>query len=422
MKKRLLAVLLTAAMVLGMTACGSKSNSGSSDKKEEAQSTDDIKECTIKFQYWADNTDYSSLMQDIIKKFNEENEYGITVEGEEVPWDGGGYSNTLFNAAMGGGAPDVATFKLSATPMFTNNNLLADLTPYVDISDNIYDVMKKAGGSDDSLYLMPWNIQVLYVYYRPSIFKEAGITETPKTYDEFLEDIKKCTMDTDGDGKTDVYGFGMRGASGGQEPWGSFIYGEGGSFDDLTSDASVQGMQDFIDLYKNGYVPESATNDGFNETVANFKSGKTAMFIHHIGSSKGMVEELGDDVDAFIIPKGKGQWTSMGDTETVMFDSCENKAAAFEWMKYLATEEGQKMWCEGTGQVPVSKTVQQEDYFQNDKFMKVSMEGVDIAGTVPVKDTTTEWITNWPATISQALTGEITAKECMDKLDKALNE
>ena len=57
MKKRLLAVLLTAAMVLGMTACGSKSNSGSSDKKEEAQSTDDIKECTIKFQYWADNTD-----------------------------------------------------------------------------------------------------------------------------------------------------------------------------------------------------------------------------------------------------------------------------------------------------------------------------------------------------------------------------
>ena len=143
MKKRLLAVLLTAAMVLGMTACGSKSNSGSSDKKEEAQSTDDIKECTIKFQYWADNTDYSSLMQDIIKKFNEENKYGITVEGEEVPWDGGGYSNTLFNAAMGGGAPDVATFKLSATPMFTNNNLLADLTPYVDAWDKKDDISGK---------------------------------------------------------------------------------------------------------------------------------------------------------------------------------------------------------------------------------------------------------------------------------------
>ena len=54
-------------------------------------------------------------MQDIIKKFNEENKYGITVEGEEVPWDGGGYSNTLFNAAMGGGAPDVATLSFRNT-------------------------------------------------------------------------------------------------------------------------------------------------------------------------------------------------------------------------------------------------------------------------------------------------------------------
>ena len=71
MKKRLLAVLLTAAMVLGMTACGSKSNSGSSDKKEEAQSTDDIKECTIKFQYWADNTDYSSRGRKIFCVYGE---------------------------------------------------------------------------------------------------------------------------------------------------------------------------------------------------------------------------------------------------------------------------------------------------------------------------------------------------------------
>lgn len=72
--------------------------------------------------------------------------------------------------------------------------------------------MKQAGGSD-SIYVMPWNIQVLYVYYRPSIFEAAGV-EVPKTYEEFLTAIEKCTMDTDGDGKTDVYGFGMRGRQG----------------------------------------------------------------------------------------------------------------------------------------------------------------------------------------------------------------
>lgn len=425
MKKKWIAVLLAATMVFGATACSS-GNEEKKDSKKEADSGE-IEPCTINFKYWADNTEYSQLMQEIIEKFNKENEKGIEVVGEEVPWDGGAYSENLFNACMGGGSPDVATWKLTSTPLFVNNDLLTDLTPYIDkwedkddIPENIYNIMKEAGGSEEEMYVMPWNVQVLYVYYRPSIFEKAGV-EVPKTYDEFLEAIKKCTMDTDGDGETDVYGFGMRGAKGGQEPWGSFIYGEGGDFENLTSKESVKGMQDFIDLYENGYVPPTAVSDGFQETVANFQSGLTAMFIHHTGSSANMEEVLGDDVAAFPFPAGEGQWTSMGDTETVIFESCENKAAAFEWVSYLATGEGQKMWCEGTGQVSVSQTVQQGEYFQNNKFMKASIEGMDYAGIIPIKDTTTEWIsTVWPSTVGQALTGEISAKECMEILQEEL--
>ena len=425
MKKKWIAVLLAATMVFGATACSS-GNEEKKDSKKEADSGE-IEPCTINFKYWADNTEYSQLMQEIIEKFNKENEKGIEVVGEEVPWDGGAYSENLFNACMGGGSPDVATWKLTSTPLFVNNDLLTDLTPYIDkwedkddIPENIYNIMKEAGGSEEEMYVMPWNVQVLYVYYRPSIFEKAGV-EVPKTYDEFLEAIKKCTMDTDGDGETDVYGFGMRGAKGGQEPWGSFIYGEGGDFENLTSKESVKGMQDFIDLYENGYVPPTAVSDGFQETVANFQSGLTAMFIHHTGSSANMEEVLGDDVAAFPFPAGEGQWTSMGDTETVIFESCENKAAAFEWVSYLATGEGQKMWCEGTGQVPVSQTVQQGEYFQNNKFMKASIEGMDYAGIIPIKDTTTEWIsTVWPSTVGQAVTGEISAKECMEILQEEL--
>ncbi len=425
MKKKWIAVLLAATMVFGATACSS-GNEEKKDSKKEADSGE-IEPCTINFKYWADNTEYSQLMQEIIEKFNKENEKGIEVVGEEVPWDGGAYSENLFNACMGGGSPDVATWKLTSTPLFVNNDLLTDLTPYIDkwedkddIPENIYNIMKEAGGSEEEMYVMPWNVQVLYVYYRPSIFEKAGV-EVPKTYDEFLEAIKKCTMDTDGDGETDVYGFGMRGAKGGQEPWGSFIYGEGGDFENLISKESVKGMQDFIDLYENGYVPPTAVSDGFQETVANFQSGLTAMFIHHTGSSANMEEVLGDDVAAFPFPAGEGQWTSMGDTETVIFESCENKAAAFEWVSYLATGEGQKMWCEGTGQVPVSQTVQQGEYFQNNKFMKASIEGMDYAGIIPIKDTTTEWIsTVWPSTVGQALTGEISAKECMEILQEEL--
>ena len=272
--------------------------------------------------------------------------------------------------------------------------------------------MRQVGGGE-KVYVMPWNTQVLYVYYRPSMFAAAGLS-VPTTYAEFLDACAKLTKDG-------VYGFGMRGAKGGQEPWGSFIYARGGNFTDLTSPQAVQGMQDFIDLFQKGYTPSTAPSDGFSQIIDNFKSGLTAMTVHHIGSYAGMVEALGEDVGAFVFPGDVGQWTSMGDTENVMFASCANKEAAFEWLAYLATGKGQETWCKVTGNVPVAARIKALDEFQSNPFMKVSIEGAPFAGILPVLDTTTEWINSvWPNTVQQALLGEITAQECMETLQAEL--
>lgn len=420
----ILALVLSAGMLTACGGSGSKTAPASSDAP--ASSSGSVEGVTVTHWYWADNSDYSAVMQEMVKDFNATNGKGITVVAEEYPWDGGKYSENLFTAVMGGGGPDTASWKLTATPLFTANNLLANLDDLIAnwadkdlIEASLYDVMKQASGTD-SVYVMPWNTQVLYVYYRPSMFKEAGV-EVPKTYEEFLTACEKLTRDTDGDGKIDVYGFGMRGAKGGQEPWGSFIQARGGNFEDFTTPEAVQGMQDFIDLHAKGYVPPTATADGFNEIIANFKSGKTAMTVHHTGSAAGMVEAFGDDVAAFPFPAGKGQWTSMGDTENVIFEACENKEAAFEWVSYLATGKGQETWCTATGNVPVSKTVKELPQFQNDIFMKASIDGSPCAGIFPILDTTTEWISNvWPNTVAAALTGQMTAEEAMQELQKSL--
>ena len=53
--------------------------------------------------------------------------------------------------------------------------------------------------------------------------------------------------------------------------------------------------------------------------------------------------------------------------------------------------------------------------------MKASIDGQKYAGIIPILDTTTEWIsTLWPNTVSQALTGSITADECMKTLQAGL--
>lgn len=423
--KKVLSVVLAIAMSMSMFV-GCASTPAASQAALAASTGTAGEPVTITHWYWADNSAYSAKMQDMVRDFNATNKSNIKVVAQEYPWDGGAYSETLFTAAMGGGGPDTSAFRLTATPQFTANKLLTNLDGYIskwsdkdDIDSSLYTTIKQASGTK-SIYVMPWNTQVLYVYYRPSMFKAAGVT-VPKTYDEFLTACKKLTRDTNGDGKTDVYGFGMRGAKGGQEPWGSFIFGRGGDFKDLTSAKSVAGMQDFINLYKNGYVPPTATTDGFDEIIANFKSGKTAMTVHHIGSSADMVKTFGDDVGAFVFPAGEKQWTSMGDTENVMFEKTKNKNAAFEWLAYLATGKGQETWCTATGNVPVSKKVQKLPVFQDNKFMKVSIEGQPHAGILPILDTTTEWIsTIWPNTVASALAGKTSAADAMKTLQKGL--
>jgi multiple sugar transport system substrate-binding protein len=422
--KKLFAVLLGAAIVASAFAGGGAQVPASGGSAPAKQS--------ITHWYWADNPQYSQLMKDMAADFNATNGKGYEVTVEEYPWDGGGYSNTLLTAAMGGGGPDTAAWKLTATPSFVANKLLADLDPFVNawadkpqIEQSLWNVMRSASASvpgATGLYVMPFNTQVLYIYYRPSYFKQAGI-DVPKSYDELLTAIQKCTGTfKDKDGKDiKVYGWGMRGSNGGQEPWGTFVYGAGGNFQDMTSAASVQGMQDFIDIYKKGYAPPSAPNDGFAQIIANFKNGTTAMTIHHTGSAKEMEALFGDDVSAFAPPPGKGRWTSMGDTDNVMFEKCKNKDAAFAWLAYLATGKGQETWNVTTFNVPVAAKVKAEAVFQNNRFMKASIDGSPFAGIIPINSNTSEWIApTWPQTIQGALTGNQTAQQTMDTLQKAL--
>jgi multiple sugar transport system substrate-binding protein len=431
-RRNFLKVAGVSAAALGLAACGGASSSSTAPAStassaagaSSAASAASIEPCELTYWYWADSDALAATMQSMIDDFNSTNKFGITVKGEQQNWDGGNYSTTLVNACIGGGGPDVATFKLTATPTFVENDLLYDLTDMVeawdgksDISDNLWTNMKYASNTD-KIYVMPWNIQVLYVYYRPSYFKAAGIEAAPATYAEFLDDIKKLTTTINGQ---QVYGFGMRGGAGGQEPWGSFVYANGGTWDDLSTDGAVAGMQDFIDLYTNGYVPSNSTEVGFAEMKQDFLDGRTAMIVHHCGSSTAMIDQFGDDVDAFIFPKSdKGQWTSMGDTENVILSATKNPAAAFEWLKYLATGKGEETWCEASGNVPVSATVQAMDFCKNNKFVQISIGGIDVAGILPCRSTTSEFISEWPNITGQALGGQLSAADACKQMQDLL--
>jgi len=414
--RKAIVILLVVAIAMPVIA-------GGAQEPTEDQPVD------LMYWYWADNSEQSALMQSIVKEFNETNGQNIVVTAEEYPWNSGGFTDSVFTAVIGGGGPDISTFKLQAGRMFAANNLLADMSSYVDswsdesqIADGVWDMMSNATG-DGTLSILPWTLEALYVYYRPSYFEMAGVTGTPSSFDEFLDIIEKTTMDTDGDGQTDIYGYGLRAAGGGHEHLGNFLYPYGATWMDLTSPEALEAYEAYLDIYRSGYAPESAVNWGFAEMIDGFQSGLVTMMIHHIGSNSRWQETFGDDVDAFPVPGGPGgRYTVAGDTEIVVYEQCENKDAAFEFFKFMTTGEGGTMWFKGTGKGLGTENVRATSEFQNNRFQAVSAASLEFAGVLPPTDTVAEFANNvWSNTNQQALLGEISPKEALEIMHNAIH-
>ncbi len=371
-------------------------------------------ESNVRFWYHFDNAD--NPIDDLVAKFEAKNP-DISIEAENIPWNS--YYDQLYTSIVGGNAPDTAMVKLFAQPRLIELGALApidDMLAEWDGANNLQEgLLELVKGGDGNQYYMPVQYVALYLYYRPDMFAELGL-QVPTTCDEFHDVAKSLTRDTDGDGQIDVYGFGFRGAKGGHDHWATFTLGaEGVSLTEgLTSDAGVAGTQFVADLFqKDGVFPPSAPNDGFQEIIGAFKSGRTAMTIHHIGSANGMVEALGDSVSAAPVPAcGGGQWTAFGDESTAVLSGAEDKEAAFKWIAFLSSEGNNTLFNQATGQLPVVKADAANWTLHPKRFVDATINSLEAAQLLPASPATSDFVnTVWPTNMQRVLIGEITAEE-----------
>lgn len=415
--KRIVLLSIAALIVVAGAFAGGSKEPAAAAKPAEPQ--------VVKFWYHFDNPEVA--INPLIQKFESENP-GIKIVAERVDW--GSYYQKLVTAVAAGTPPDVSQVKLWWQPQLVEMGALEPLDPYLakwvgksDVYDSVWQLTKH---SDGKQYLMPLQMVVLYMYYRVDMFKELGLS-VPKTRDEFLEVAKKLTRDTNGDGTPDVYGFGIRGARGGHDWWGTFVLSSGAKFFDaagksgLTTKAAVDANQWFIDLYRVHKVsPPTTPTDGFQEIIANMKSGKTAMTIHHIGSAKDMEAALGDKISAAPVPKGTtGAWTSFGDEENAVFKASKVKDAAFKWVAFLATAENNAVWQKASNQVSVNVSNGQTASAQSNRFMKATVESMPFAGVLPAHPKVAEFVESvWPSLMGEALLGKITSQEMMARFEQ----
>ncbi len=374
---------------------------------------------TVRFWYHFDNP--ANPMADLVKKFEAANP-GITIQAENVPWNS--YYDNLYTSLVGGNAPDAAMVKLFAQPRLVEMGALEPIGDKIDAwkgkADLLDNVLELNKGPDGTQYYLPIQYVVLYLYYRSDLFQAAGL-QPPKTCEDFRNAAIKLTK------APDTYGFGLRGGKGGWDQWGAFVFSQGAELKPggMIKPEAIAANQWVIDLFqKDKAIPPSAPNDGFQEIIAAFKSGKTAMTIHHIGSSKDLVAALGDKVSAVPVPKcGNGQWTSYGDESLAIFSSSSVKDAAWKWISFLAEGENNVAFNSATGQMTVTKSGSANWKLHERRFVDATVQSLPFAKVLPQTSNVSEFVNSaWQTNMQQALTGQVTSQQMMEQLQALFAE
>ena len=138
---------------------------------------------------WGPAESHEAATKKVVDQFNAENEYGITVDVQMIPWEG--YYQTFLTAVTSGAAPDVAT---GATPQPIQYAVMGeslDLDPIMEqwkaegssvlteISDDLWEFFQYEGKQ----YGIAFGLDRKTINYRTDYFEEAGITELPTTWD-----------------------------------------------------------------------------------------------------------------------------------------------------------------------------------------------------------------------------------------------
>ena len=195
----LFASLLIAAIVgLALTSCSDSSEPGSDEP------------VVLSYQDW--RTDwFPPMAQEPLGQFHQSNP---NIRVFYTP-DPDNIAETMFEEMRAGTAPDVFQGCCTFSPIWAQEGHVLDLRPFIerDLDEGVLRDWDRAQYEafvtpDGARYGVPKYHGALALYYNKVLFDANGVAYPDDTWtqDDYLNAMRQLTLDTDGDGATDVWG------------------------------------------------------------------------------------------------------------------------------------------------------------------------------------------------------------------------
>lgn len=272
MKKKLLSILLCAAMVGTMlVGCGS-SGGDKKDSSSDGSTTLDV----IISQYG----NYTKEWWTEFEKNFEENNEGIDLNIEIVSWND--IYSVVNTRITNNEQPDI--LNISGFADYVADDLLMPAEDYVspELKDNFVPSFWESNEMDGTVWALPILASCRSLFCNMDLLKEAGIENPPATWDEVLAACK-AVKDKFGD---DIVPWGLDiSTDEGQAAFSYYSWNFGGGFVDdkgewaLNSKENVEAVEYIKNLIDSGYCNSAPFTDTRYPLQDAFSAGTLAMMI-----------------------------------------------------------------------------------------------------------------------------------------------
>lgn len=299
----------------------------------------------------------------------------------------------LFAAAVGHALPDLLWYAPTLTGQLVELEVLKPLDDWLaqlPEARELDPALRESTQLEAQTWSVPFDTNNVGIFYRPSLFKAAGITKLPETWDEFRSIAKRLTLDLNGDGKIDQHGMMLPLGKGEWSvfTWLPFMWSAGGELQSKQNNqsnqsnikqitvnhpGSIAALHFWRSLLKDGSAILSQPERGYELT--SFINGKVAMQISGPWTL-GELQQSGADFAVLPIPKPDAKSnpltnllqsrnaTSIGGENLFVFKSNPDREAnALKFAQYVISESFQTPWSIETGYLPVNlKSRESEAY------------------------------------------------------------
>lgn len=396
MKKKFLAVTLSAVMAASLvTGCGSaapsetakETEAESTEKKEETKNTASGEAVTLTIMDgYAPEDPHGQYIYQYAEEFMKENP-NIKVEIQAIA-SGDIYTKLAAMATSPDDLPSMFFTSADQVPTLYDLGLTEDLNNWIDqeAKDKLAHGVVDASMIDGHMTYYPVAVQPTAIIYRTDRFEEAGLN-VPATWSEFVECAKALTKDTDNNGEIDQWGFSMVGSnnSSGQSRFMSYMwsngfelaYQEDGSDEwktDVTTDAAfLDAFSMWTDMNNTeGVVPTGITEVDYPTAANYFAMGYTSMFLtgpNALGVAYANNPDLRGKLASFKLP-GDYPGTMLGAEgySISAHASDAEKAAAAEYLKFFTSHDADMKFWEASGKIPSTVEGQKAAYITGEDY------------------------------------------------------